>query len=369
MIRILHVIGAMGSGGAEAMIMNYYRHMDRTKIQFDFVVHTEEKQFYDDEITRLGGRIFRTEKYNVKNYFSYKKWWNDFLKSHMEYRIVHGHIGSSAPVYLQEAKKAGRIAIAHSHSAGAETFSIKNFIWKINSFPTRYIAEYFFACSKKAAENRFGKYVGNSEKTLVLKNAVDCERFRYSEKKRLSMRKKLGIENNFVIGHVGRFTEAKNHSFLIEVFRNVLKENEDARLLLVGGGELEHSVRELCEEKGILQAVIFAGVHKNTEDYYAAMDVFCFPSIFEGLPCALIEAQASGLPCVIADNISEEVNIGADLISKINLSKSSSDWTEEILKMKDYVRKDTKEYVIHSGYDIETTARQLAEFYINLRER
>lgn len=363
MIRVLHVIGAMGSGGAEAVIMNLYRNIDRNQVQFDFVVHTTEEKLYDKEILRLGGKIFRTEKYYVKNYIAYKKWWSNFLKEHTEYKIIHGHIGSSAPVYLREAKKYERIAIAHSHSTKNPSWTLKGFLWEINSYPTRYIADYFFACSKEAAIVRFGKKVFNSKKCQILKNGIDRERFKFSEKKRLEMRKLLGIEDFFVVGHVGRFTEAKNHVFLIEIFELIYEKNKNARLLLIGEGELENDIKSLCRQKAISQAVIFAGVHQNVEDYYAAMDVFCFPSRWEGLPVALLEAQAEGLPCIISDNLPKEVDLKAGLIHFIKLEVSAEYWGDKILCVESINRHEAERYLVEAGFDIIKVASNLQIFY------
>lgn len=190
-IRVLHVIGRMNAGGAEAMIMNIYRNIDRTKIQFDFVVHTNEQSFYDNEIMQLGGKIYRTERFIVANYFSYKKFWVNFLKKHTEYRIVHGHINSSAFVYLSLAKKYGRLAVVHSHSTGSVGKSLRAYIFRLLTYPLRYIADYFFACSEQAGIARFGTQVVASDRYYVLNNGIDMKLYTFNKEVRREMREKI----------------------------------------------------------------------------------------------------------------------------------------------------------------------------------
>lgn len=368
-IRILHVIGSMGSGGAEALLMNLYRNIDREKMQFDFLVHTPKLCFYDDEIEALGGRIYRTQKYNVCNLFSYVHWWNTFLQQHPEYQIVHGHIGSSAPVYLGAAKRAGRIAIAHSHSTGDPQKNLHNVLWNLCSYPTRYIADWFFACSHLAAINRFGQKAADSARCQVLKNAIDCDRFAFDEQKRRQTRKAMRLENALVVGHVGRFTQAKNHKYLLQIFLQIYRQEPAARLLLLGGGELEQQVREQCRALGIEQAVVFAGIHPNTEDYYAAMDIFCFPSLWEGLGIAVVEAQTNGLHCIVSDVIPMEADIQAGLFHPVSLAAEPKQWASELLKYANVPRlQDAPDHACRAGYDVQETAKNLQDFYLELRK-
>ena len=210
-IRILHVIGVLNRGGAETMIMNLYRSIDRTKVQFDFVENEGDEAAFDAEIRRLGGRIYHCPRYKGLNHFAYERWWNDFFKSHRgEYPIVHGHIGSTAAIYLSIAKKYGAFTIAHSHSAG-----LGSTMYRIFAYPTRYIADHFFACSRAAGVSGYGKKVGNDiSRCQMLNNAINAKKFVFCREARQQMRNDLHLsDNTVVIGHVGRFVEAKNHLF------------------------------------------------------------------------------------------------------------------------------------------------------------
>lgn len=365
--RVLHVIGVMNCGGAEAMIMNLYRNIDRNKIQFDFVVHEEEPGFYNDEIRKLGGKIYKTKRYWGYNFLSYKNWWNHFFESHPEYLIVHGHIGSCAAIYLHEAKRHGRIAIAHSHSTKTTDKDLQKYLWELNSWPTRKIADYFFACSSQAAMDRYGRKVTSSNRCIILKNSIDYRRFSFDQNKRKYVREQLKLQNFFVIGHVGRFTSAKNHVFLLKIFAEIHKMDKSARLLLVGTGELEENIKKDVRDMQMDEFIIFAGVHKNIEDYYCAMDVFCFPSKWEGLGMVLVEAQANGLMCLTSDAIPEEADIGANLFESLSLNLDPYIWAQKLISWRDKNREiKTSQFVINAGYDSHNTAKLLENFYKKL---
>ncbi len=367
MIRVLHVIGAMGSGGAETMIMNVYRHIDRTQIQFDFVVHTKDECFYDKEIIKLGGRIYHAERFNVINWLSYKKFWNDFFSEHEEYKIVHGHINSSAAIYLSIAKRYGRIAVVHSHNVRRTEKSLRAYAFRIFVYPIRYIADYFFACSEEAGETRFGKRVTKSENYKIFKNGIDVKSFCFQKEIRKVIREEYGIsEEKFVIGHVGRFAFAKNHKFLLEVFKKVSEMYSNAELWLIGIGELEGKIRTQAQNAGIEKKVRFIGETSHVSEYLQAMDIFVFPSFYEGLPLALVEAQAAGLPCFISDVISNEVDMGCGLVKRLSLEDSTENWADAIMAEKGVVRTDTSSYLRKAGFDIENVSKELEDFYINI---
>ena len=369
-MRVLQVIGAMDCGGAESVIMNLYRMMDREKVQFDFVVHTERDCFYDQEILRLGGTIHRAEKYNVRNYFAYRGWWAAFFRAHPEYRVVHGHIGSSAAIYLHEARKAGRYAIAHSHNTRDNGgFSLHHIAWEACSWPTRFVADAFFGCSRQAGLDRYGSRVVNSERYRQFNNAIDGSRFQFSAQARDRIRRAYGLEDAFVIGHAGRFVPQKNHERLLEVFRAVYDEERSARLLLLGEGPLEGKMRQKCAELGVADAVVFAGVHANAQDYYSAMDVFCFPSRWEGLGMAAVEAQANGLPCLAAETVPREADIGARLFETLGLEQPDGIWADAILARREQRHmQGTEPYLKAAGYDIADQAQWLTSFYLAAAE-
>lgn len=362
-IRILHVIGQMNRGGAESMIMNIYRKIDREKIQFDFVVHTNSICDFDEEIKSLGGNIYSCPRFKGSNIISYIKFWKDFFEQHKEYKIIHGHIGSSAAIYLKIAKKYGLFTIAHSHSAGFGE-GVKGTMYKIFSYPTRFIADYFFACSENAGITRYGEnVVNNKSKFSVLNNAIDIDEYVFSEAVREKKAKELNLENKFVIGHVGRFDKAKNQEYLVEVFKIIAKKDKNAILLLVGDGVLKSYIAEKVKSYNLQDRVIFTGVRSDVNELMQIMDVFAFPSIYEGLPVTLIEAQAAGLPCIISDSITDEVCI-TNFVQKLPISESDIDiWSDEILKKQYFLRKNT-DSVQKSNYNINLIIEKLEKFYL-----
>lgn len=369
-IRVLMVIGCMGMGGAEAMIMNIYRCIDREKIQFDFLVHKGQSGYYEKEIISLGGRIYRIDKYLVKNYFSYVRQLKRHFSAHPEHKIVHCHIGSSAPVCLRVAKGFGCYTIAHSHSTRDTIRDLHSRLWFINSFFTRFIADHFFACSKEAAIDRFGKRVFESDRCEIIYNGIDCDRFSFNQVNREYIRNKFSLEDNFVVGNVGRHTPPKNPLFMLQVFAEVYKKDSNARLLLVGQGELTEQMRTECRRLGIENAVIFAGAHLDVEKYYSAMDVFLFPSLWEGLPLTLIEAQVNGLNIVVSNAITNFSDIGAGLLHYLSLDNSLEEWADKVLRYGIYKRpKNAEECAILAGWESKKTAKKLELFYRKVKEK
>ncbi len=359
-IRILHVIGVMNRGGAETMIMNLYRNIDRTKVQFDFVENEGDTAAFDDEIRKLGGRIYRCPRYRGKNHLAYTKWWHGFFRSHRgEYPIVHGHIGSTAAIYLSIAKRYGAYAIAHSHSAG-----VGSVMYRTLAYPTRYIADHFFACSRDAGISRYGRKVGGSDDCCqVLKNAIDTRSFVYNPDTGRRIRDSLGIgESSLVIGHVGRFVDAKNHLYLLDIFEQIHSQNADAVLLLVGDGELRPQIEAKIAAKDLNQAVIMTGVRSDVWNCYQAMDVFVFPSIYEGVPVSMVEAQTAGLPCCISTNVPRETAI-TGLVEFISLEQNPEFWAERIRQRAEDPRRDMTREIEQAGFDVSATSKWLENFY------
>ena len=362
--RILVVIGKMDRGGAETIIMNLYRYIDREKVQFDFAVHTSQKADYDDEIISLGGRIFRFPRYKIINGFSYKKAWRQFFKQHKgEFCAVHGHIGSSAGIYLREAKRENIFTIAHSHSCMT---GISGLLFKILAFPQRFIADYFFGCSEEAGIDRYGKrIVQNTQKYKTLNNGINAKAYIYNPQVRENYRNEFGLQDKLVVGHVGRLTYAKNHKFLIDVFKEIKKIRNDAVLVLVGRGELEEKIKKQVKDYGLEESIIFAGVREDIAEILQMFDVFVFPSNYEGLGIALVEAQAAGLPCVISDVIPSLACV-TENCKKLSLRLSAAEWADQTLNMyKSSNRKNTFEAIEKSGFDIGKTAKDLEHFYLD----
>lgn len=364
-IRVLHVIGSMNRGGAETMIMNLYRHTDHSQVQFDFVENSSDPAAFDEEIIKLGGRIYRCPHYNGKNHRVYVKWWNDFFKAHPnQYQIIHGHLGSTAAIYLAIAKKFGIYTIAHSHNSGTDR-GVKTLLYKVMSYNTRNVADYFFACSTPAGIDRFGNKIVRGGHYSLLNNAIETDTFVYGDSVRKGVRRQLGLADELVIGHVGRFNPQKNHPFLLDIFAALLKKESNAVLLLVGGGEGMSKMQEKVQELGIAEHVRFLGVRSDVADLMQAMDVFVLPSLYEGLPVTMVEAQAAGLPCIISDKVPPECILTEGLVDIMTLSASPEAWAEKILAKRAIPRTDRRAEIAAHGFDITTEAVKLQEFYLN----
>ena len=295
----------------------------------------------------------------------FRKAWKKFLADRgQEFCAVHGHIGSCAAIYLGEAKKQKIFTIAHSHSC---MNGITGFLFKILCFPQRFIADYFFACSDEAGIDRFGKKVVKDEKKYkTLNNGIDAKLYIYNPEIREKYRNDFGVQDKFVVGHVGRFTYAKNHKFLIEIFKEIKKIRENAVLVLTGRGELEDKVRKQVEEDGLENSVIFAGVRDDVASILQMFDVFVFPSNYEGLPLSVVEAQAASLPCLLTDIIPQFAVI-TENCELYSINNSASEWAQKILKIYDNSgRENAYEQIKASGFDIVSVAKELEKFYLEI---
>lgn len=362
-IRILQVMASLDRGGAETYLMNIYRAINKDKVQFDFVVNSNQQEYaYEQEIKDLGGRIYRMENYRIVNSISYRNSWKRLLTEHPEWKIIHGHHTSPAFIYLSVAKRLGRITIAHSHTAGG-TLSIKSQIKRLLRYPLRHLADHLFACSKLAAKWMFGEL---HNRTTIINNAIDSSKFVFDEKKRMDKRQELGIGDCFVIGHVGRFSTQKNHEFAVRVFQEVHVEAKNSVLLLVGDGGTRKDIEMLVNKLNLTGKVIFTGVRSDIPELMMAMDVFLFPSLFEGLPLTLIEAQASGLKCIVADSVSSEAKI-TDQVQFLSLDESPKYWAKRILEhIGGYERPDCSKHISEMGYDVRGNSQLLEELYLEL---
>lgn len=375
-IRILHVLGGTALGGAESRIMDLYRQMDTEEIQFDFLVHSSavkragddasarRAQFYDEEIRVKGGHIYVLPKFKVYNYFAYRNAIRDFFSKHHEFKVVQGHMTSTAAIYLPIAKRYGiPITVAHSRSAGVDK-GLKGIATKILRKNLYKKTDYCFACSELAGINAFGKKQLNSGKVKIIYNAIDAKKFAYQPKKRAWMRAQLGIEDKLALGHVGRFSTPKNHPYLIEIFAALCSMREDAVLLLLGDGPDRAKIETKCEELGIRDKVLFMGNCKQPEDYYQAFDIFLLPSFYEGLPGVLVEAQAAGLRCLVSDTVTKEAQ-ATDLVTYMDIKKPASVWAKEVLRQVNYDRRVTYQDMVDSGLDIKKQAAAYRNFYLN----
>lgn len=366
-VRVVHVLGALHRGGAETFVMNVYRHIDRTKIQFDFIIHTNKNCSYRNEIEKMGGRIYTVRQFSFKNMVLYIKTWKELLAEHPEWRVVHGHVRSTACIYMHIAKRAGRTVIAHSHSI-SNGRGMKGIIRDVMQYPTRYIADYFFACSEAAGEWMFGKDIKRHRRHYkVIKNAIDVAGFKYDKNYDDEIRKELNLLNKKIIGTVGRLCDAKNPFFILDVFEAAHERNQDTVLLWGGDGELREQIEKTVKEKNLQRDVILLGSVADVYKLYSAFDVFLFPSKWEGLGISLIEAQAAGLPCIVSECIPEEAMI-CDFVKQLSLEQDRRVWADEVLKGlwlssdRDRGYKD----IINAGYDINSIAVYLQRLYLNI---
>ncbi len=360
-IRVLHILQRMEAGGTQALLMNIYRKIDRNTVQFDFLVEYPDKQFYDDEIGQLGGKVYYSTVRKDFNIPKFTKLLKKILTENPEYKIVHVHTYSIGYFCLKAAKKVGvPVRIAHSHNN--ETLHDFKYLFK-RALQKIYTicATDLFACSKEA-----GKYLFKDKPFQVLKNAIDSEKFIANEELREETRKELGIEGNFIVGHVGRLHMQKNHLFLIDLFAKIKKIRKDAVLILVGTGPLEEKLRNRVMEKGLVDCVIFLGNRKDMNRIYQAMDVFVLPSLFEGLGIVAIEAQATGIPTLCSSGVSSEANISPLFIS-LDLDQGVDKWADvAISHSNNYLANhDMRRYVVEAGYDMRQTAKYMQDYYIH----
>lgn len=364
-IRVLQVIGAMNFGGAESMIMNIYRTINKSIVQFDFLVHTDKECSFDREIEDLGGNIYRIHRFNGKNALSYYRECIMFFDAHPEIKIVHGHIGSCASFYLEAAKKHGCFTIAHSHSVG-EYVNIRDYIWSIFSYPTRFISDYLMGCSSEAGIARFGsRVVEEKKKYSNYPNAIDLNTFVFNTDIRNQMRDEFGIkgEERF-IGAIGRIVDAKNPTFIYELFQKlILKPN--VRCLWVGYGTLEGDFKERVKKEGLSDRIIMPGKRSDVHNILQALDCFVLPSKYEGLPVSAIEAQAAGLPCILSNNITREAEVSS-LVSWLPVDNTDV-WVPKVIDEADKYfgrRESPVSQIRENGYDINTSVKWLEGFYI-----
>lgn len=404
-IRILHVFGTLGRGGAESRIIDLYRHMDRTRVQFDFVVHYEadetknrcptseelmlvrQPDFFDDAVRELNGHIYAVPRFKGFNIMEYKKAWKRLLFEHAgTWKMIQGHMTSTASIYLPIAKAAGiPVTIAHARSAGTDPG------WK--GMVTRFIrrplqekgaCDQSFACTVEAGIAVFGEEKVLNREVVILPNAIEVERFSFDLEARNRIRLAYGVTEEALIGHVGRFHYAKNHEYLLRVFAQ-LKTHTDlpCKLMCVGqGGALQERMKALSQELRIAQDVIFTGDKSDIEAFYSAFDCFCFPSRYEGLPGAVIEAQAAGLPCLVSDAVTKDVDVTA-LVKRGRIQDTPEHWAEMILsdlalmsdedgvtvkpkhladKRAAYSARARNE-LTKAGFDVRAQALKMMEFY------
>lgn len=357
MVRVLHVLNGLGYGGAETFIMNVYRKINKENIQFDFLIRSNKNNHeLIKEIERYGGNVYITSAY-PRNFIKNYKETKDFFKNH-RYDVVHVHANSL--LYLLPLKLAKNMKvpcrIIHSHNTQA-FHPFLTFIHKWNRLFIYKLATNYIACGNIAGTWMFKK------KFQIIPNAIDLAKFMFNQEVRNDVRKKLKVENNFVVGHIGRFTKQKNHKMVLEIFREIHNLNQSAKLVLIGEGELYSDIQKLVSHYKLENSVIFLGGQDNISEFLQAMDIFVFPSLYEGIPITLLEVQANGLPCIISDQISKEVIVSKNMKEK-SLLESPKQWATDALSLNTKRDIEINDLLRNSKYNIENTVKILEDMYI-----
>ena len=365
MIRVLHSLGGLDRGGIETFIMNVYRTINRDEIQFDFLVSNGGD--YESEIIELGGRIYKIPPRN-KGFFSYSKNLESFFREHKgEFAALHVHSASLSSVApLVYAKKYGiKIRIIHSHSSTIKTSKLHYLLHYANKLRIGKLATHFFACSDKASK-WFYSYTSVSKKCLIIRNGVNTDDFTFSPELRTQIRQRLGInENDFVAGHVGSMIKVKNHVFLIQVFKAIHDLRPSSKLLLIGTGPLKEDIQRQISDLELSNNVVLLGNRADVNELLQAIDVIVMPSLFEGMPVSLVEAQAAGCFVVCSDTISKDTKI-INSFYQLPLSENPKQWAEKIIALdRSFKRKDTGIDIQKNGFDIKAITDNLSSIYID----
>lgn len=367
-IRILNLFTIMNRGGAETMVMNYYRAIDKSKIQFDFMVHRQERGAYDDEIEAMGGRIFRMCPIYPQNLFRYKRMLKEFFDNHPEYQILHSHMSELGYFAFKEAiRHQVPVRICHAHSS--PNFKIETFKEKLKVLPREILARGmrklstdFFVCSKIAGDWLFGKK--NESRFIMMNNAVNAASFAYDKETADIIKTEMKWGDKIVVGHVGRFIVPKNHSFLIDIFQQFHAKHPQSILVLVGDGDQRENICNKIKKLNLEDSIILLGFRSDTANLYKAFDIFVFPSLYEGLPVSLVEAQSAGLSCIVSDTISTQARILPNY-SILSLKDSLEVWVNEMEKHLNDKREDTTGNIKKAKFDIYSNAEWLTNLYLN----
>lgn len=366
-IRILQIMGKVGSGGVESVIMNYYRHINKEKVQFDFVVHKDAEKAYVNEIHSLGGVVYEVTPYSENiikfTYEIYK------IVKVGNYNIVHSNLNSLSFFPLIAAYFAGaKVRILHNHTMANKSEGIRSWI-KCTLRPfAKIFANQYWACGKDAAEWIYGKKSISRNEVTIVNNAIDLNKFAFNMNLRNKLRSELKVEDCLVIGHVGRFVATKNHSLLIEIFNKLVNIKDDSRLLLIGDGPLVKPIMNKVNALGLMDKILFLGERRDVADLYNAMDIFVLPSLYEGLPVVGVEVQANSLPSLMSNSITKEIKY-SNIVFFVDIASEIENWVEKIIDIsRKKVRKCNYESNI-SKFDINKQCEKLEQVYITLKNR
>lgn len=364
-VYVLTVVSQMNRGGLESRLMDIIRHINFERVHIDIYTYHLQEGIFDREAKKYGVTIYYNKTLTIKNMFEYIEYFKNFLLQHPQYKIIHAHQDAWCSVFCKGAYKAGvPVRIAHSRTA-IKTNTVKDAIKNIIKVPTTKYATDYFAVSKEAGEWLYGKQNVKNGKVLVWQNAIDCGEYVYNKQTREEVRRELNLEDDIVIIHVGNFTRPKNHQFIIEIFEKFHEKHIKSKLILVGTDTNEKNkikIENQVIEKKLQEQVLFLGMREDISRLLQAGDVFLFPSIYEGLPGAVVEAQASGLPCVISKNITQEVCI-LNSTKQLSLNAPISEWVDAIQDALLIQRKDTFDKMSELGFDIQILVEKLTLFY------
>lgn len=368
--KVLHVVGGMNKGGTETMLMNIYRKINRDRIQFDFLYFTDEETYYDKEIIELGGEIIRISKIKLIHILDFISNISQVINSNGPYKVVHAHTLFNCGLVVKAAKKSNiDIRISHAHTTLDNENGIlrKLYIKIMRNMILKYSTN-LLSCSNLAGKYLFGEDIMKSYKYDILPNLISYENIVNVDKDKVYQFKRInGLNNdNLILGNIGTLKEAKNQQFLLDIVYKLKEKNKNVKLLLVGSGPLEENLREKCKKLGIENEVIFTGTRDDIDVILNSMDVFVFPSSFEGLGLVLLEAQAAGLPCVVSEAIQPEADLQLGLFSKLNLSDGAEFWANKIIEI--YGKKETDKQKIldafdKQGYSTEKCISKLLSIY------
>lgn len=364
-VRVLHFVPSLSrSSGVMSVIMNYYRNIDRDKVQFDFIYFTRSDDTYKEEIKSYGGNTYLVPKPSLKPVFK-----AELLKTitSSKYIALHNHVVFLTSYLAPIAKKNDiKNVITHCHATMYSDKMINSIRNQLLCLGFKKHATHYFACSEAAGRFLYGKESMDAGKVVVINNAIDYEKFRFNEAIRNRVRCELGMKNHFVVGHVGQFRKNKNHTFLIKIFAALKEKGRHAKLILVGKGPLFEQIKREIKKLNINSDVLLLGKRNDVHELLQGMDIFVLPSFFEGLSVAGVEAQAAGLPCVISDTVTNEVNI-SDLVVFKSLNDSPVSWADAITEVGvNTSRHDTKNKFLNAGYNIKFQSQKLQEFYLSL---
>lgn len=357
-IKVLHVVSGLVSGGVEQMLINYYSHMDRDRFQFDILYQHEPITACLRKFTDLGCNTYRIPSKREHPLRNFLETYRVIKRGH--YDVVHAHMTLTNFIPLLGAKLCGvPTRISHSHATVEEC---NPFLAKLFRLLTRRFATDYFACGNDAAAFLYGQKICNSNKITIVRNAIDVDHFAFNDSMRVDERKKLGVSDRFVIGHIGRFTEQKNHKFLIDVFREIYHVKPNSVLILVGAGELRNEIKDKVAKSGLQDAVLFLEPRADVSSLYQAFDVFLLPSLYEGLSLTSIEAQTCGLPCLFSDRITKECKL-TESVQFLPIDHDTTIWVQAVLNLcKTYVRKSNYEEIRQAGFDIVTQVYKMENF-------